>query len=80
MKRTIWIRWMLSLVLVAAASWLATLIDGMFARVAADAHHGLSQLDAFFNGLHQRASAGFNVQHNGLRAAGQLFADDAGGD
>ena len=33
----------------------------------------------FFGGMHQRACAGLDVQHNSLRTAGQLFADDAGG-
>ena len=50
------------------------------ARVAADAHHGLGQFNAVVQRLHQRARAGFDVQHNALRAAGQLFGYDAGGD
>ena len=42
----------------------------------ADTHHALSKLLSVFERLHKRAGADLDVQHDGMRACGQLFGHD----
>ena len=52
----------------------------MAAMVGANGDHQLGQLNALVHGLHERARAGGDIQQDGVRAGGQLFGHDAGGD
>ena len=42
----------------------------------ADAHHALCQFLSVFKRLHKRAGADLDIQHDGMRACGQLFGHD----
>ena len=42
----------------------------------ADAHHALGKLLPVFERFHKRAGADLDVQHDGMRACGQLFGHD----
>ena len=46
------------------------------AAEVADAHHCLRQLQRFFIGVHDRAAAGFHVQHHHVAARGQLLGQN----
>ena len=50
------------------------------AVVGTDGNHQLRQLNALVNSFHKSTGAGGDVQQDGVRAGGQLFGHDAGGD
>ena len=50
------------------------------AVMGADGDHQLGQLNALLHSLHERASAGGDIQQDGVRAGGQLLGHDAGRD
>ena len=49
------------------------------AYVVADADHGVCHLPGILHRFHERACAGFNIQHNRIRAGGDLLARDGAG-
>ena len=52
--------------------------DHFAVQIVADVHHRLRQHARFFRRLHERARAALHIQHDGIRARGDLLAHDAG--
>ncbi|MNB96233.1 hypothetical protein D3C75_434310 [compost metagenome] len=54
--------------------------NGVPAELGADVHHRLGQRDGIVQRLHERAAAGLHIEHDGVRAGGDLLAHDGAGD